>query len=120
MSRNLPYDRGERVADAIFEVVSGIVRTEVSDPRLAGVYVTRVSVTKDLRLARVCFHMEDNSDEKKALAVKGFQSARGLFKRRIGEVIKLRFMPDIKFYYDEGVDTKERIDELFEQIKTKK
>ncbi|MFH0799180.1 MAG: 30S ribosome-binding factor RbfA [Pseudomonadota bacterium] len=109
MHKHLPYDRSERVADAIFRVVAE-ASGELIDPRLAGARITRVSITKDLRIARICFHVADAS--KRDLAKKGFDSAKGFLKRRIGEDVKLKFMPELEFFYDEGVDTGERIDEL--------
>ena len=105
MIKNLPYDRSERVADAIFEVVSEAVNNRLADPRVKGVRITRVSVTRDLRTARVCYHLGSLPESARVHAQKGLVSAAGFLKRRIGGELELKFMPEIVFYYDEGVDT---------------
>lgn len=116
MHKHLPYDRSARVADTIYQIVADALRTKLTDPRLVGTHVTRVSMTKDLRIARVCFHMEGANDEIKRNALKGFVSSRGFLKRMIGEAIELKFMPELQFFYDEGVDTGDRIGELLSSL----
>ncbi len=113
-NKHLPYDRSERVADAIFRLVADLLRTELSDPRLLGISLTRISLTKDLRTARICFHTPNESQRSEV--IKGLGSAKGFIKRRISEEIELKFMPEIEFFYDEGVNTKERIEDLLGSI----
>lgn len=112
MHKHLPYDRSARVADTIYQIVADALRTKLTDPRLIGTRITRVSMTKDLRVARVCFYMNDADDEARRKALKGFVSSRGYLKRQISETIELKFMPELQFFYDKGVDTGDRIDEL--------
>jgi ribosome-binding factor A len=112
MSRNLPYDRAQRVADRIHNLLSQKMLSDISDPRLAGIQITRVAMTKDLRIARIYYHMMDASDEQRQQAERGFGSAAGFFRRMIGEEISLKFTPEVEFYYDESIDVRERIEEL--------
>lgn len=111
MAPHLPYDRASRVADEIYHIVAGAVISDLTDPRIAGATVTRVRMTKDLRVAYVYFHLKADEAQREA-AVKGFKSSVGYLKRRIGDEIKLKFMPEIQFFYDEAVDVEERIDDL--------
>lgn len=115
-NKNLPYDRPSRVADELYELIVCALRTDITDPRLSDVYVTRVSMTKDLRTARVCYYFSDIQKADREKAEEGFKSARGFIKRLVGEKLSLKFMPEINFYYDEGEDTKNKIDSIFEQI----
>lgn len=110
--KNLPYNRAERVADRLFQVVSEALFNEISDPRLKGVSITRAKMTKDLRVARVFFHMDKGTPENQVLVLKGFESSKGFLKRHIAEEIQFKFMPEIEFYYDESIDVADRIDEL--------
>ena len=111
MVHHLPYDRAARVADEICHIVAGAVVSDLADPRIAGATVTRVRMTKDLRTAYVYFHLKADEAQREA-AIKGFQSSVGFLKRRIGDAIKLKFMPEIRFFYDEAVDVEERIGDL--------
>jgi len=112
MNKHLPYDRTERVADAIHHLISQKMLSDISDPRLDGIQITRVRMTKDLRIARIYYHMMDRSEERRASVEKGFGSAAGFLRRMIGEEINLKFTPEVEFYYDDSIDLGERIDEL--------
>lgn len=112
MSRNLPYDRAQRVADRIQNLLSEKMLSDISDPRLSGIQITRVTMTKDLRIARIYYHMMDASNEQRQQAERGFNSAAGFLRRMIGEEISLKFTPEVEFYYDESIDVRERIEEL--------
>ncbi|HPM41174.1 MAG TPA: 30S ribosome-binding factor RbfA [bacterium] len=109
---HLPYDRTERVADEIYRIIAEAVVSGLSDPRLAGTSVTRVKMTRDLRTAYIYFHMQNSTEALREAALRGFESSAGFLKRRVGGEIKLKFMPELKFFYDDAMDTEERIEEL--------
>ena len=115
MNKNLPYNRADRVADGIKRVIVEAILTELSDPRLASVNVTRVSMTKDLGIARVYFYLPDCSGDLKDRMKCGLESAKGFFKKRIARELALKYTPDVQFFYDESVDLCEKIDSLFEE-----
>ncbi|MFA5810775.1 MAG: 30S ribosome-binding factor RbfA [bacterium] len=117
MTRHLPYDRSERVADGIYQLVAESVVNDISDPRLLGVSVTRVHVTKDLRIARIYYHSIHSSAETKERAAGGFKSAAGFLRRLIAQSLSLKFTPELEFFYDESIDISERVDELIAGIK---
>jgi ribosome-binding factor A len=112
MSVRPPFDRTTRVADAIFRLVSEMLVDGISDPRLAGVYLTRVRVTKDIHIARIYFHFEGADGEAIERAEGGFKSASGFIRSRIAEEIALKFTPELEFFYDEAQDAMERIEKL--------
>lgn len=113
MSRNLPYNRSSRVADEIYELLSNAIITDLSDPRIKGATLTRVGMTKDLKVARVYFHMGDVDDKAKERALAGFESSSGFLKKRIASELKLRYTPNLEFYFDDSVDLCEVIEGLF-------
>ena len=113
---HLPYDRTERVADEIHRIVAAAVVSDLSDPRLEGVCVTRVRMTRDLRTAYVYFHMAGAGEAAKEAAARGLSSAGGFLKRRVGAEITLKFMPEFKFFYDDAIDEENRIEELLKRV----
>jgi ribosome-binding factor A len=119
MKRHLPYDRSRRLADQIYRRISEVCYTELSDPRLEGVQLTGVRLTKDLRIARIYFHVMDADDGKIKAVKSALQSASGFFKRAIGEEVQLKFMPELEYFYDETEDVRERIDKIFEDLANK-
>ena len=60
--------RIERIAEQIREEVSQILSTEVADPGVGLVTVTRVKVTADLSLARVYWTAMGDATERKQTA----------------------------------------------------
>lgn len=112
MTKNLPYDRARRIADEIHHIIVTACYNELSDPRLKGIEITYVKMTKDLQTARVYYYLRDSSEKERGKAKKGLESAAGFFKREIGEEMKLRYTPAIEFFYDETIDLEEKIEQV--------
>ena len=112
------YARADRVGGLIQEILSDLLRRDISDPRVQMVTITQVKVTKDLRLARIYFAAAGGKAGA-ADAVHGFRSAAGFIKRRLGPQLGLRYMPELEFFYDESFDHGARIDQLLKSIATR-
>ena len=50
--------------------------------------------------------------------MEGFGSASGFIKRTLSSQLDLRYMPNIKFYYDESFDYGDHIDKVLKAIAT--
>jgi ribosome-binding factor A len=109
------YSRADRVGGLIQQILSDLLLRDISDPRLQMATISRVTVTKDLRLARVYF-VTAGGEASSADAAQGFRSAAGFIKRRLGPQLGLRYMPQLEFYYDESFDHGARIDQLLKSI----
>lgn len=103
MTKQLSFDRAQRIADQIHSIVSMACLTQISDKRLDGVQITYVKATKDLRLIRINFYVDESTPEKIRLVLKGFRSASGFLKQAIGQEVELKFMPELEFFFDEGM-----------------
>ncbi len=114
----IPFARSERVGGLIQQVLSGILKKDIGDPRLKTATITEVEVSRDLRLARIYFTTPGNR-RKKEEAIKGFNSAHGFIKRALAQEIDLKYMPDIKFFYDDSLEYGAHIDELIKSTKIK-
>ena len=112
----IPFARSDRVSGLIQKVLSEIMRKDIKDPRLKMATITGVDVSRDLKLARIYFTTPDGEQEKDA-AIKGFNSARGYIKRILAHGLDLKYMPDIKFFYDASIEYGEHIDRLIKLTK---
>ena len=112
-----PFSRADRVSGLIQEVLSELLKKDIHDPRLAMATITSVKMSRDLKLARIYFTIYGDSEKSEA-AVQGFESARGFIKRSLAPRLGLRYMPDLKFFYDESFEYGSHIDQLLEKIKT--
>ena len=107
--------RCERVADLITREVAIILKTKTHDPRLLDVTITATRVTRDLRIADVYYilsHQVDDIQEVK----KVIESAKGFIRRELGAVLKLRYIPELRFRYDRSLEDGNRIWEQLETI----
>jgi ribosome-binding factor A len=107
--------RAERVGGLIQQILSELLRRDISDPRLALTTITGVKLTKDLRLARVYFATAGGKSTSDA-AGEGFASAVGFIKRHLARQLGLRFMPALEFFYDESFDRSAHIDQLLKSL----
>jgi len=113
----LPGRRANRVGDLILREVADLLMTKVKDPRVKKITVTGISVSKDLRYARVYFSLI--GEEREILeAQQGLDSARGFIKREIGLRMDLRYMPDIVFKHDPSLAEGDHMEKLFEKLRT--
>jgi ribosome-binding factor A len=113
----IPFSRADRVGGLIQKVLSNILKKNISDPRLKTATITDVKVSRNLKQARIYF-TASGGVQKKGDAIKGFSSAHGFIKRTLAHELDLKYMPDIKFFYDESLEYGTHIDELLEIIKS--
>ncbi len=108
--------RANRVADLIMADISDILLREIRDPRLRYMIITGVKLTDDLRLAKV-FFVESGKDTCGPQIKTALEKATGFLKRELGKKLKLRYMPDIVFMFDESFTYGSRIDRLLAEIR---
>jgi ribosome-binding factor A len=46
--------------------------------------------------------------------------ASGLIRREVTRRLRLRFAPELRFLYDDGIDATSRIEELLNEIRTER
>jgi ribosome-binding factor A len=109
--------RAEKVQEFMKQELSTIILTELKDPRIGFVTVTKVDVTNDLRFAKAYLSIM-GSDEQKALSWQALQRASGFLRSEIGKRIRLRFTPELSLHLDETLEYSARIQELLNKIKT--
>jgi ribosome-binding factor A len=107
--------RTERIAEQLREEVSQILATEVADPGVGLVTVTRVKVTPDLSLARVYWTLLGDDAERKR-TTKALQRAAAFVRHVLATRVTLRRVPEVFFQYDEGLAAHQRVEELLHEI----
>lgn len=109
------FSRAERVSRHIRNTLADILRRHVKDPRLKMVTITSVDVSADLRLAKIYFATTGDEDRIQRVR-EGFKTARPYIKKLLGQELGLRYMPEIRFYYDDSLDYAARMEKLFRSI----
>jgi ribosome-binding factor A len=104
-----------KAAEAIREVVSMAILTEVRDPRVKNVTVTMVEVAADMKSAKV--HVSIMGDEKQQrLSLSGLQNSAGFLQKRIADEIDMRYTPRLTFELDKGVKNSLEVARILSEV----
>ncbi len=115
----MSFKRSDKVAEAVHEFISGLLIKGLKDPRIGFVTVTGVKVTDDLHLATVYFSVVGTEEDKKS-SEKALNSAKGFIRKEMGRNLRLRYVPDIIFKYDNSMDYAQHIESLINEINMNK
>jgi ribosome-binding factor A len=104
-----------KAAEAIREVVSMAILTELRDPRVKDVTVVSVEVLPDMKSAKV--HVSIMGDEKQQqLSLSGLQNAAGFLQRKIADRIDTRYTPRLQFVLDQGVKKSLEVSRILREV----
>lgn len=92
-----------------------MLQREVKDPRIGFVTVTDVSLTPDLKMARVYVSILGSEQDRKN-SLEGLSKAAGFIRYELGRRLRLRHSPEVQFLLDDSLEREERLEQLFEQI----
>lgn len=109
-------NRVPKVEETIKETVALIVQQELKDPRVGLVTVTRVKATADLQHAVVFFSVLDT--EHADITQAGLTRAAPYVRRLVGERLRLRFTPELKFQFDPSIEGGIRVQKLLDAAKS--
>jgi len=107
--------RVQKVAEAIREVVSMAILTELQDPRVRDVTVTGVEASGDLRFAKVMVSVMGD-ETRQNLSLRGLQSAAGFLQSKIADRIELRYTPRLTFVLDQGVKRSIAVAQILREV----
>jgi ribosome-binding factor A len=109
------YQRAVRVADQIRIEVAEILMRRMKDPRLGFVTVTDVTLTADLRIARVYLTtLQEGPDEAQVFA--HLERAAGFIRTELGRRLRLRYTPELTFFKDTTGIRANRVLALLESV----
>lgn len=111
----MSFKRSDRVADLIRAEISDILLKKVRDPRTRHVTVTDVTVTDDLRLAKI-FFVSMGTDVSGDDTREGFEKAGSFLRKELGKRLQLRYVPELQFIYDKSFEYGDRIEKLLAGI----
>lgn len=91
------------------------ILTQVRDPRVRGVTVTRVEMAPDMRHATVHVSVMGTAAEQQ-LALRGLVSSAGFLQSQIAEKIETRYTPRLRFELDGGVKHSLEIARVLDEV----
>jgi len=105
--------RVNRAASLIRDEISAIVR-ELKDPRIKFVTVTGIDLSPDLRYAKVYVSVLGSQSERKE-TLAGLNSANGFIRSQLWARLRIRYIPELTFRYDDSVERGARIGQLIDR-----
>lgn len=122
------FSRTERVADFVKRELSILVQREMRDPRVNGVSVSAVDVSRDLGHAKVHFTLltqpdgkdVGNAEKQQAEAVEALNGAAGFLRSQLAAINSMRSTPSLRFYYDHSVQRGADLTALIDELVVKK
>jgi ribosome-binding factor A len=117
--------RQEKLARAVRASVSETISNHLSDPRIVGLTsVTRVEISGDLRNADVYLSIFGTDEAGQNKTYQAIEHARAKVQMLLGQDIKVRFCPVIRFHKDDKfkktIETMNIIDQAMKEIDNKK
>lgn len=106
------FKRSERVAGSLRRELARLIQTELKDPEVGFVSLSDVEVTRDLAHARVFVTVFE--PEKAAGSLKALNKAAGWLRRRLGQEMRIRSVPELHFQHDASVETGLHMDSLIQ------
>jgi len=107
------FSRADRVGAQMQRELALLLRDEAKNPRLAEVTIQEVRVTRDLSHAKVYFTVLDS--EEAPLFTEMLGHAAGFLRKRLGQIMKLRTVPELHFVYDKSIEEGQRLSALIEK-----
>jgi ribosome-binding factor A len=106
------FNRSERVAGSLRRELAQLIQTEVKDPAVGFVGLSDVEVSRDLSHAKVFITVFES--EKASASIKALNKAAGYLRRRLGQEMRIRSVPELHFLHDASVETGHRMDSLID------
>ena len=106
--------RIEKVQEKIREIVSQLFVFDIQDPRLRGLTITRVLLTRDMGLARIYYEATDEKDRSEL--ANRLKKVIPFIRRTLAGKLELRLMPKVEFFYDETSEEVKKVEELFARL----
>jgi ribosome-binding factor A len=105
------FPRTRRVGEQVQRELAAMIRDEIKDPRLGLVSVTAVMVSRDLSHAKVFVSVLGDA-EQTAASVRVLKNAAGFLRHRLGKILHIRVIPELRFYLDRSLEEGARMGAL--------
>jgi len=108
--------RIQRVSSLMRQEISQLLQRQVKDPRLGNfVAVTEVSLSPDLRYARVFVSCMGSEEEKQAM-LSGLVAASGFLRNQLAKRLRLRRVPELSFQWDDSIERGAHLLQLIDEV----
>jgi ribosome-binding factor A len=112
MPREFP--RSRRLEEAVQRVFGEVLSGKVRDPRLHGVIVTDVRVSRDLSVATIYYAKLSGTPAAPDIG-EAFHSAAGFLRSTLARELRVRRVPELRFRPDDTLERGRSVEALIER-----
>jgi ribosome-binding factor A len=103
-----------QIAEKIREKVAAWLIID-GDSRFFLVTVTSVVVSSDLRHAKI-YWVVSGDEARRESVERSFKQTERIIRHALAQDLGVRFVPELRFYYDDTFDQKEKVDRLLAKV----
>jgi ribosome-binding factor A len=107
--------RTDRLDSQIQQELMDLLQREMKDPRVGFATITRVETARDLGHARVWVSVY-GTDEDQARSLDALRDAAPWLRRRLGERLHIRHVPELSVRRDESIESGDRVLRLLREL----
>jgi ribosome-binding factor A len=107
--------RTDRLDSQIQQELMDLLQREMKDPRVGFATITRVETARDLGHARVWVSVY-GTDEDQARSLDALRDAAPWLRRRLGERLQIRHVPQLSVRRDESIESGDRVLRILREL----
>jgi len=111
-----PFKRKDRVANEIQHILGKIQTQYIDLSDLGLITFSRVTISPDLKHAKVFFSVLNKKIPIDKIQIEMDNRSKS-FRKYLGQELRIKFTPELKFFYDETVEYSQKIDTIFQKLK---
>ncbi len=110
--------RLQRIADRVRQELSELLIREINDPRLHQIFVTDVTIDRELAYADIYVSAVEGAG-RSADVLAGLESASGYLRRILASRVELRVFPRLRFHWDPTPENADHIEKVLAGLRKK-
>lgn len=104
-----------KVSNQISKQLAIILQKKVKDPRVGMVSINEVKVSGDLSIAKI--YVTSIQDDNHKQVAQSLNSMSGFLRSELAGQIKIRNIPELRFYEDKVMESSKEIESILDKIK---
>jgi ribosome-binding factor A len=107
----------EQKESLLFKEISDLfLKTTIDDKSLSGLFLTRVSLSQDKGFCTIYFYSTQGKDYFQSV-FETLKLYKPSLRKALSQKIKGRYVPELKFAFDDQFEKTQKVEELFEKLK---
>jgi len=113
------FSRNQRMGSLILRTLNELLHFELNDPSLQDINLTSIDLSRDLSIAKIYFSSIQFDKDIRAQK-DGLNRANGFLRTKLARSIKVRHVPELRFFYDDSVNKAIEITRLIDKANNKR